>query len=394
MTDIEARIDALHRMTTSELAEYYEELYEQPCRTRHKDYLIRKIAWRIQANAEGGLSERARKRAMELADDADIRVMAPRTMVIPPQRGQAATFTRAVPETTSPTHDPRLPHPGPGALIVRQYKGKTHRVMVLENGQGFEYDGQRYASLSAVAKTIQQQLKHNGRTGGAEVRNKYGALLRGLLRCRCCDSAMTHTFTSNNRQRMYRYYRCNRTIQFGQATCSTGNLPASEIEHMVVDEIRGLARDESLLKQVLEEAQAAITAELEELRQTQDDLVQQRKRHHGELQKLASQRLPCADATNRMAVLHEQLLDIDQRLPDVTDRIAELKTQAISNEEARAVFGRFDDLWNNLIPREQARLLNLLIERVEYDGKLGTVSVTFRPTSIRTLINHQLEHAA
>jgi hypothetical protein len=149
LPDIEARIDALHRMTTSELAEQYAQLHGQPCRTRHKDYLIRKIAWRIQANAMGGLSERARKRAMKLADDADIRVMAPRTMIIPPQRGQTATVTHAAPATTT-TRDPRLPLPGAGSAIVRQYKGKTHRVVVLEDDKGFEHDGERYASLSAV----------------------------------------------------------------------------------------------------------------------------------------------------------------------------------------------------------------------------------------------------
>ena len=153
MTGIEAQIDTLHRMTTSELAEQYAQLHGQPCRTRHKEYLIRKIAWRMQANAMGGLSERARKRAIELADDADIRVMAPRTMIIPPQHGQTATITHAAPATT-PTHDPRLPLPGAGAVIVRQYKGKTHRVMVLEDGRGFEHDGRRYGSLSAVAKAI------------------------------------------------------------------------------------------------------------------------------------------------------------------------------------------------------------------------------------------------
>ncbi|MEM8494191.1 MAG: DUF2924 domain-containing protein, partial [Planctomycetota bacterium] len=84
-TDLANQIDDLQTMTTSELAELYEQLHGQPCRTRHRAYLIRKNAWRIQANAEGGLSERARKRAMELANDADVRVMAPKTLVCPPQ---------------------------------------------------------------------------------------------------------------------------------------------------------------------------------------------------------------------------------------------------------------------------------------------------------------------
>jgi len=143
---IASEIDALQRMTTNELLERYAELHGQPSRTRHRTYLIRKIAWRIQANAEGDLSERARRRAAELADDADIRVMAPKTLVCPPQPDEAPPVTREM------QSDPRLP--APGSAIVREYKGKTIRVVVLEDGQGFEYDGERYRTLSAVAKKI------------------------------------------------------------------------------------------------------------------------------------------------------------------------------------------------------------------------------------------------
>jgi len=143
---IASEIDALQRMTTNELLERYAELHGQPSRTRHRMYLIRKIAWRIQANAEGDLSERARKRAAELADDADIRVMAPKTLVCPPQPDEAPSVTRQM------QSDPRLP--APGSAIVREYKGRTIRVVVLEHGEGFEYDGERYRTLSAVAKKI------------------------------------------------------------------------------------------------------------------------------------------------------------------------------------------------------------------------------------------------
>ncbi len=62
MNDIAAEFTALDRMSTGELAERYAELHGQPCRTRHRAYLIRKIAWRLQANAEGDLSPRARCR--------------------------------------------------------------------------------------------------------------------------------------------------------------------------------------------------------------------------------------------------------------------------------------------------------------------------------------------
>ena len=149
MTDIATELAALDGMPTSELAERYEELHGQPCRTRHRAYLIRKIAWRLQANAEGDLSERARRRAEELANDAEVRVMAPPTMVCPPQTGPAVAVTKPVSAAAKP-RDSRLP--APGSTIVREYKDRKHRVLVLEDG--FEYDGDRYRTLTAVAKTI------------------------------------------------------------------------------------------------------------------------------------------------------------------------------------------------------------------------------------------------
>jgi hypothetical protein len=69
----------LLEMSTGELAQRYTELFGEPTRTRHKAYLIRKIAWLLQALAEGDPSERAKLRAEELAHDADVRLTPPRS---------------------------------------------------------------------------------------------------------------------------------------------------------------------------------------------------------------------------------------------------------------------------------------------------------------------------
>lgn len=130
---------ALEEMSTSELVERYAELFGEPTRTRHKAYLIRKIAWRMQALADGDLSERARRRAEELANDADVRVTPPKS-----ERQTPAQLYVGSPS------DSRLP--SVGTAIVRQYKGRTIRVLVVADG--FEYEGEHYSSLSAVAKAI------------------------------------------------------------------------------------------------------------------------------------------------------------------------------------------------------------------------------------------------
>jgi site-specific DNA recombinase len=242
---------------------------------------------------------------------------------------------------------------------------------------------------------VQQQLKHNGRTGGTEVRNKYGAMLRGLLRCKSCDAAMTHTFCGGRKKRnFYRYYRCTHAIKNGIDDCTAGTLPAGEIERVVIDEVRALANDEALLAQVLADANAAIDAERAEVERQRDDLVRERKRQHKELQQLATGGKTTTEVTARIADLHERLSEADKRLAELDARIAELEGQAVTQAEARAAFADFDGLWDSLAPREQARLLKLLISTVVYDGKAGTVSVTFRPTSIRSLVNRKMEAAA
>ena len=68
-------VSELRRMTVTELRRKYAEVFGEQTRSHHKDYLIRRIAWRVQANAEGGLPERARQRALEIADDADLRMI-------------------------------------------------------------------------------------------------------------------------------------------------------------------------------------------------------------------------------------------------------------------------------------------------------------------------------
>ncbi len=74
---IEQQIAELGRMTVGKMKQKYIEVFGEETRSNNRQFLFRRIAWRIQALAEGGLSERARRRALEIANDADIRVRAP-----------------------------------------------------------------------------------------------------------------------------------------------------------------------------------------------------------------------------------------------------------------------------------------------------------------------------
>jgi len=141
--NIGKEITALKRMTVPELRRKYTQVFGEDTTSRHKEYLIRRIVWRLQVNQEGGLSERAKRRARDLATESDVRLTAPRPRPVD-QAGEMAAAPIEFPR------DDRLPMPG--AIITRRYKNRTVEVRVLP--KGFEYEGEVYRTLSAVAKKV------------------------------------------------------------------------------------------------------------------------------------------------------------------------------------------------------------------------------------------------
>ena len=135
----------LPRLGVADLRRRYAHLFGDIPRTGNKAWLVKRLAWRLQALAEGDLCERARRRAMELAQDADLRLSPPR----PAPTSQGPATARGSARLARPRNH-RLPPAG--SLLSRPYQGTTVQVRVLEHG--FLYEGTLYRSLSAVAKAI------------------------------------------------------------------------------------------------------------------------------------------------------------------------------------------------------------------------------------------------
>lgn len=102
-------IQGLSRMTVGELREKYLDVFGEETRSYHKEYLRKRIAWRIQVLVEGDLTERARRRAGQLADDADLRIRTPRD---PIKSGSAEVRASTSTSHIPPSSDPRSPLPG------------------------------------------------------------------------------------------------------------------------------------------------------------------------------------------------------------------------------------------------------------------------------------------
>ena len=137
-------VAALEEMPVSQLRDCYAEVFGETTNARNKQWMVKKIIWRLQSMAEGDLSERARARAREIASDADIRR---RPLKAPDPKPEAL---KSAPIPVPVSLDNRVPIPG--SLITREYKGRLLEVLVLD--EGFEYAGEQFKSLSAVAKRI------------------------------------------------------------------------------------------------------------------------------------------------------------------------------------------------------------------------------------------------
>jgi hypothetical protein len=126
MSDIEARIIALKALTTTDLRIEWRRLYRATPPTRvSRDLLIRGVAYKVQEQVHRGLRLGTERRLRSLSDGAD-------------QRGGVAA---APPVTLKP-----------GTKLVREWHGHAHTVSVLDDG--FEYEGERYPSLTRIARRI------------------------------------------------------------------------------------------------------------------------------------------------------------------------------------------------------------------------------------------------
>ena len=125
MTDsIAAQVAALPKTPTAELKQKWRELYGKEPPGFSRSYLISRLAYRVQELAFGGLKPATRTRLDALADGLDPKTVRQRV----------------------------LDRPVAGARLIRQWQGAEHHVVVLADG--FEWQGRRYQSLSAVARAI------------------------------------------------------------------------------------------------------------------------------------------------------------------------------------------------------------------------------------------------
>jgi site-specific DNA recombinase len=232
---------------------------------------------------------------------------------------------------------------------------------------GQVYDGEHPAIVDeATYERVQTALAGNNVSGGAKAKNRYGHLLRGLLHCTACGCAMSPSVTRRN-GKAHRYYVCGNATRRGWSSCPHPSLPAGEIEDAVVDRIKCVGRDPGLVAETLAQVRAIQKTRV-------PALTAERRRLDRELLRLKDR----GDAGNQIGV-------IEARLVEVGEELAVLQSASIDKRDLARALSMFDEVWACLFPREQERVIGLLVERIDFDAGRETVAITFKPTGIRAL---------
>jgi hypothetical protein len=187
--------------------------------------------------------------------------------------------------------------------------------------KGTAYPGEHEPIVDrAIWDRVHEVLTINAKRRGNEARARTPAPLRGLMRCTHCSSAITPTHT-RRRGLLYRYYVCLGASRRGHDSCPVRSIAAAEVENLVLGQVRRLLASPELVART-------ITAVRQE-NSTADN---------------------------------------------------------IELEEAGVIeaLGALEPVWDELYPAEQARILRLLIARIDVapDG----ISVTLHAAGIRSLV--------
>jgi site-specific DNA recombinase len=278
--------------------------------------------------------------------------------------------------------------------LYRLLTNRTYTGVVTHAGETYPGEHAAIVDTATFAK-VGALLTRNGRTNGAAVKNRHGALLRGLLHCGCCDCSMVHSYTSKGAGKgtgkagkLYRYYVCLSAQKRGWHTCQTKSVPAGEIERFVVEQIRGIGSDPQVLDRTIRQMRAQAERGIEDHRAGLRALDRELARHTAAMKKL----LASPEDGASMLPLQEKIEATTRKVTQANEDIFTLQNQIVDPAEVATALTAFDPVWEQLSAKERCRVIQLLVERVDYDGAKGSVSVTFRPGGVKQLAREQHHH--
>ena len=201
---------------------------------------------------------------------------------------------------------------------------------------------------------------------------------------------MVHTYV-NKKDKLYRYYVCVKAHQRGWAQCETRSVSAPALESAVVEQLRGIGHNPTMLREVLRQLAEHRRRESAEIDREKTDIEKELRSIAQEMKEAvaaAGSAGPSANiATSRLAELQDRVSHLSSRLADLREQLVATEAEGVDAQDVETSLYDFDPLWEQLSTWEQERFIRTLVEHVRYDGKTGTVTLGFRSRGIKELCN-------
>jgi site-specific DNA recombinase len=251
------------------------------------------------------------------------------------------------------------------------------------------HDGEQPALIDTdTFQRVQALLRSHGPEVGPPSPHRFTALLKGLLRCSPCGCAMTPSHTTRKGGVRYRYYTCVHAQKSGWQSCPSKSIPAAPIEQLVVAQIQRLGRDPLALEQILTTVRQQDEARVAEWESERVGLERDLLRGQSDMRKLLAEvgaGTSGSGVVTRLAALQARLAHIEQRLTRLRGQREAWQQERLDEAAATEALSGLVPAWQAMTPDEQARVVRLLVSRVDYDGQHGKASITFQPLGLKTL---------
>ena len=263
-------------------------------------------------------------------------------------------------------------------LYNRTYLGEvTHKDKT--------YPGEHEA---IVTKDLWQRahavIEDNKRHRSQHVRAKAPALLKGLIRCGACDTAMSPVSTGTA-HRNYRYYTCGRASKTGHSNCPVKSVPAGDMEGAVIQQLRAMFKSPEMIAQTYQATRGLEAEELERLRSERTEL----EARLAELKQAASRLLDSgasdSETTDEIRRTNEEFVDTQRRFRDIDEEIHGMQARLVSERDVAESLRRLDPIWDELFPLEQSRIVQLLVERVTVN--VDGMNIRIRSNGLHSLVS-------
>ncbi len=239
--------------------------------------------------------------------------------------------------------------------------------------------------------SVQKLLDMNAPKRRRKEKKVHEFILQGLLKCGWCNSFMTPKYSSG-RTKLHPYYQCTRNSRFGKHDCQMKYVPAEQIEKLVINQLRKLSDDSSLVKDIVEEANQNTDTVLEKLSKekiSQENKLKPIQDNIDNLIEAVSKGLKDIPAVNKkLADMEEQKVQIEKDINNISFEIDKIKARALNAKVMYESLQNFKQLSDSASPEKFREIIPRFIEKIIWTPQEIKIALFEEENQRGLIVNH------